>query len=97
MFGLGGVLVEVLHDVTFRVPPFTTRDASAMLGELRGSALLRGVRGQPAADRAALVDVLMKMQRLAVDLSGEVAEVDVNPLLAGPDGAVAADALVVLA
>jgi len=97
MFGLGGVFVEVLHDVTFRVPPFTARDASAMLDELRGAALLRGVRGQPAADRAALVDVLMKMQRFAVDLSGEVAEVDINPLLAGTDGAVAADALVVLA
>ena len=97
MFGLGGVQVEVLHDVTFRVPPFTTHDASAMLDELRGAALLRGVRGQPAADRAALVDVLMKMQRLAVDLSGDVVEVDINPLLAGPDGAVAADALVVLA
>ncbi|MGA2932791.1 MAG: acetate--CoA ligase family protein, partial [Acidimicrobiales bacterium] len=97
MFGLGGVLVEVLHDVTFRVPPFTTRDATAMLDELRAAALLRGVRGQPAADRAALVDVLMKMQHLAVDLSDEVAEVDINPLLAGPHGAVAADALVVLA
>jgi acetate---CoA ligase (ADP-forming) len=97
MFGLGGVLVEVLHDVTFRVPPFTTRDATAMLDELRGAELLRGVRGQPAADRAALVDVLMKMQRLAVDLSDDVAEVDINPLLAGPQGAVAADALVVLA
>jgi acyl-CoA synthetase (NDP forming) len=97
MFGLGGVLVEVLRDVTFRVPPFTVRDAKAMLDELRGAALLHGVRGQPAADRAALVDVLMKMQRLAVDLAGEVAEVDINPLLAGPSGAVAADALVVLA
>jgi acetate---CoA ligase (ADP-forming) len=97
MFGLGGVLVEVLRDVTFRVLPFTTHDASAMLDELRGAALLLGVRGRPAADRAALVDVLMKMQRLAADLSAEVAEVDINPLLAGPDGAVAADALVVLA
>ena len=97
MFGLGGVLVEVLRDVTFRVPPFTARDAASMLGELRGSALLDGFRGGPAADRASLVDALMKMQRLAVDLSDEVAEVDVNPLLAGPDGAVAADALVVLA
>jgi acetate---CoA ligase (ADP-forming) len=97
MFGLGGVLVEVLRDVTFRVPPFTTRDATAMLNELRGAALLRGVRGQPPADRAALVDVLMKMQHLAVDLSEEVAELDINPLLAGPRGAVAADALVVTA
>ena len=58
--------------------------------------MLRGMRGQPGADPKAVVDVLMKMQRLAVDLSGEVAEVDVNPLLAGPDAAVAADALVVL-
>jgi acyl-CoA synthetase (NDP forming) len=97
MFGLGGVFVEVLGDVTFRVPPFTTRDANAMLDELAGAALLRGVRGQPAADRAALVDTLMKMQHLAVDLSAEVAEVDINPLLAGPQGVVAADALVVLA
>ncbi|HEX4434834.1 MAG TPA: acetate--CoA ligase family protein [Acidimicrobiales bacterium] len=97
MFGLGGVLVEVLRDVTFRVPPFTEHDAAAMLGEVRGGALLDGVRGAPAADRQALVDVLMKMQRLAVDLSGSVAEVDVNPLLAGPSGAIAADALVVLA
>ncbi len=97
MFGLGGVLVEVLRDVTFRVPPFSARDAAAMLGELRGAALLGSVRGRPAADRGALVDVLMSLQRLAVDLEGEVAEVDVNPLLAGPTGAVAADALVVLA
>ena len=97
MFGLGGVLVEVLHDVTFRVPPFTARDATSMLDELRGCALLRGVRGRPAADRAALVDVLIKMQRIAVDLSDEVAEVDINPLVAGPHAAVAADALVVLA
>ncbi len=97
MFGLGGVLVEVLGDVTFRIPPFTRRDAGAMLGEIRGAALLDGVRAAPGADRAALVDVLMKLQRLAVDLAGEVAEVDVNPLVAGPGGAVAADALVVLA
>ena len=85
MFGLGGVFVEVLHDVTFRVPPFTTRRRQRPCWtSSRGAALLRGVRGRPAADRAALVDVLMKMQRLAVDLSGEVAEVDINPLLAGP-------------
>ena len=83
MFGLGGVLVEVLRDVTFRVPPFGQRDATAMMGELRGAALLDGVRGAPAVDRDALVDVLMKLQHLAVDLAGEVAEVDVNPLWPG--------------
>ena len=96
MFGLGGVFIEVLQDVTFRIPPFTDTRCHGHAGRAPGAAMLRGVRGQPAADRAALVDVLMKMQRLAVDLSGEVAEVDINPLLAGPKGAVAADALVVL-
>ncbi len=96
MFGLGGVFIEVLKDVTFRVPPFTKGDAATMLDELAGAAMLKGVRGQPVADRDALVDVLMKVQHLAVDLSGDVAELDINPLLAGPKGAVAADALVVL-
>jgi acyl-CoA synthetase (NDP forming) len=95
MFGLGGVFVEVLKDVTFRVPPFTRGDAAAMLDEIKGAALLRGARGQPRAGRRGLVDVLMKVQRLALDLSREVAELDINPLLAGPEGAVALDALVV--
>ncbi|HVA08512.1 MAG TPA: acetate--CoA ligase family protein, partial [Acidimicrobiales bacterium] len=92
-----GVFIEVLKDVTFRVPPFTKNDAAAMLDELAGTAMLKGVRGQPVADRNALIDVLMKVQHLAVDLSGEVAELDINPLLAGPKGVVAADALIVLA
>lgn len=96
MFGLGGVLVEVLGDVTFRVPPFTAADAAAMLGELKGAALLGGVRGQKAVDRKALVQVIMGVQRLATDLAGTVAELDINPLMASPQGAVAADALVVL-
>jgi acyl-CoA synthetase (NDP forming) len=96
MFGLGGVFVEILKDVTFRVPPFSAHDARLMLGELAGSALLAGARGRPPADRAALVDVIMRVQRLAVDLADDLAELDVNPLLAGPAGAVAADALAVL-
>jgi acyl-CoA synthetase (NDP forming) len=97
MLGLGGVLVEVLGDVTFRVPPFGREQASAMVDELKGAALLRGVRGRPPADRRALVDVLMKVQRLAVDLADDVAEVDINPLLVRPagHGAIALDALVV--
>jgi acyl-CoA synthetase (NDP forming) len=95
MFGLGGVFVEVLRDVTFRVPPFGRNEARRMLGELRGAALLDGVRGRPPVDKAALVDVIMKVQRLAVDLAAEVAELDINPLVALPDGCVALDALVV--
>lgn len=97
MFGLGGVFIEVLRDVTFRVPPFSTADARAMLDELAGAALLAGVRGRPAADRRALVDTIMKVQRLAVDLADDLVELDVNPLMAGPAGVVAADALAVLA
>jgi acetate---CoA ligase (ADP-forming) len=95
MFGLGGIFVEVLRDVTFRVPPFGRGDAARMLDELTGAALLRGARGRPRADRRALVDAIMKVQRLAVDLHDEVAELDINPLVALPRGCVALDALVV--
>jgi acyl-CoA synthetase (NDP forming) len=97
MFGLGGIFIEILADVTFRVPPFTAADAAAMLTELKGSALLQGARGHPPADTRALVEVIMNVQRLAVDLSEDLVELDVNPLLAGPKGALAADALAVLA
>ena len=95
MVGLGGVFVEVLGDVTFRVPPFGKDEARRMIDELRGAPLLHGVRGRPPADVRALVDVIMKVQRLAVDLADEVREVDVNPLLLHRKGAVALDALVV--
>jgi acyl-CoA synthetase (NDP forming) len=98
MVGLGGVLVEVLGDVTFRVPPFGKDEAARMLDELKGAAILKGVRGRPASDTKALVDVIMRVQRLAVDLAADVAELDINPLLVGPKGsgqAVALDALIV--
>lgn len=95
MFGLGGVLVEVLGDVTFRAPPFDRAEARRMISEVRGASLLAGAHGRPKADRAALVDVLMRVQRLALDHAGTIAEVDLNPLLVGPHGAVALDALVV--
>ena len=95
MFGLGGVFVEVLEDVTFRVPPFDRREARRMVEEVRGFPLLRGARGRPKADVTALVDVIMRVQRLAVDHADRVAEVDVNPLLVRREGAVALDALVV--
>jgi acetate---CoA ligase (ADP-forming) len=95
MFGLGGVFVEVRRDVSFRVPPFGRQDAVRMIDELAGSAILRGARGRPKADRRALVDAIMKVQRLAVDLHADIAELDINPLLALPDGCIALDALVV--
>jgi acyl-CoA synthetase (NDP forming) len=95
MAGLGGVFVEVLGDVTFRVPPFDKHESRRMVDELRGAALLRGARGRPPADVAAFADVIMKVQRLAVDLAGEVSELDINPLVLHQKGAVALDALVV--
>jgi acyl-CoA synthetase (NDP forming) len=95
MVGLGGVHVEVLGDVTHRVPPFDAAEARLMLGELRAAKLLDGVRGQPPVDKDAIVDVLLKVQRLALDLGDSVAELDINPLVVGPSGAVALDALVV--
>jgi acyl-CoA synthetase (NDP forming) len=95
MAGLGGIFVEVLEDVTFRVPPFDRAEALRMLHELAGFKMLEGVRGAPPVDVDALVDVIMKVSRLALDLSDEIAELDINPLVVKPRGAVALDALVV--
>jgi acyl-CoA synthetase (NDP forming) len=95
LFGLGGVFLEVFNDVTFRVPPFTKDEARRMIDETVGSALLRGARGRPKGDIGALVDVVMKVQRLAVDNAGRLAELDINPLVVLPKGAVALDALAV--
>lgn len=89
MFGLGGVLVEVLGDVTFRVPPFDRAEAGRMIREVKGFPLLA------RADRKALVDVIMKVQRFAVDHADDVAELDLNPLVVHPVGATALDALIV--
>ncbi|OXY95635.1 acetate--CoA ligase family protein [Streptomyces diastatochromogenes] len=95
--GLGGVLVEVLHDAAVRVPPFGEEQARDMLTELRGRALLDGVRGRPPADLDALVEVVLRVQRMALELGGQLAELDINPLMVLPrgQGAVALDALVV--
>ncbi|WP_055490437.1 acetate--CoA ligase family protein [Streptomyces sp. TP-A0356] len=95
--GLGGVLVEVLRDAAVRVPPFGEEQARAMLSELRGRALLDGVRGRPPADLDALVEVVLRVQRMALELGDEIAELDINPLMVLPrgQGAVALDALAV--
>jgi acyl-CoA synthetase (NDP forming) len=95
MFGLGGVAVEVYKDVTFRVPPFDIEEARRMIGEIRALPLLQGARGAPKADLNALARTIMRVQRLAMDLSGEIAELDINPLVALPKGCVALDALIV--
>ncbi|MCC3778025.1 acetate--CoA ligase family protein [Streptomyces sp. UNOB3_S3] len=95
--GLGGVLVEVLDDTAVRVPPFGEDHARAMLGELRGRALLDGVRGAPPADVDALVETVLRVQRMALELGDGLAGLDINPLvvLERGQGAVALDALAV--
>ena len=99
LFGLGGVFVELLKDVSVRTAPLREEDARAMLDEIQGRALLDGVRGQPPRDREFLVSIMLKLSRLAVELEGEIAELDINPLIVYPrgEGAVAADALMILA
>lgn len=94
--GLGGVLVEVLRDTAVRVPPFGEDQARGMLAELRGRALLDGVRGGPPVDVEALVEVVLRVQRMALELGDDIAELDINPLMVLPrgQGAVALDALV---
>jgi len=95
MFGLGGVLVEVLKDIAFRIVPIERRDAREMVCEIQGFPLLQGYRGQPAADLAALEDVLLKLSAFA-EADPDAAEVDLNPVFAYPKGALAVDARIVL-
>jgi len=95
MFGLGGIFVEVLKDVSFRIVPLLRRDAREMVREIKGFPVLQGVRGQEAVDIAALEDILLKVSELA-ERHPEVRELDLNPIIAYKDGAVAVDARVVL-
>ncbi len=96
-FGLGGIYVEVLKDVTFRVAPFTRLDAEAMLDEIRSKALLEGVRGKPPVDKEAIIDTLLRMGQLVQEFP-EIAEFDINPLIVYPrdQGAIAIDMRLVL-
>jgi acetate---CoA ligase (ADP-forming) len=96
MVGIGGVLVEVLKDVAFRRAPFDEREGLQMLGELRMGALLDGVRGQKAVDRSAIARMLAGLSRWAAAMQHRLAELDLNPVLVGPDGPVAVDCVMVL-
>lgn len=95
MFGLGGILVELLKDVTFRVVPLEERDARQMVDEIKGRALLDGIRGQPPLDKAALHNAILKVAAF-VEKHPQVRELDLNPMLVYPEGAVAVDARIVV-
>ena len=95
MFGLGGVFVEVLKDVSFRIVPITRRDARQMIEEIKGYPVLKGYRGQEPANIPALEDMLLTLSRF-VESRPEIKELDLNPILAYSDGAVAVDARIIL-
>jgi acetyltransferase len=95
MFGMGGTLVEVLRDVSFRIVPFSGRDAAEMIAETRGAKLLQGVRGGRPADVAALAQLLVQVSGL-VSRHGEIDEMDLNPVIVHEKGLTVVDARVVL-
>jgi acetyl coenzyme A synthetase (ADP forming)-like protein len=94
-FGMGGVLVEVLKDITFRLAPATTEDALSMLDGIAAAEILRGVRGAPPVDRTALATMIEQVSALVADFP-EISELDLNPVFASERGATAADVRVVL-
>jgi acyl-CoA synthetase (NDP forming) len=93
VLGLGGVATDLLGDHTARLTPLTQADADDLIRGLHSAPLLFGYRGSQPADTAALADVLLRVSRLADDLP-EIAELDLNPVVASPDGAIAVDARV---
>ena len=94
-FGLGGVLVEVLKDITFRLAPATTQDALSMLDGIQAHEILKGVRGSDPVNRDALADVIVKVSQLVTDFP-EIVELDLNPVFATRKDAIAADVRIVV-
>lgn len=96
MFGLGGIFVEVLKDVAFRIVPLEPRDARQMIREIRGFPVLQGVRGRDPADLVALEKLLVQLSAF-VEAHPEIEELDLNPVFAYKDGCIAVDARIVVA
>lgn len=95
MFGLGGIFVEILKDVSFRIVPVNQRDAQEMIKEIKGYPLLQGVRGKEASDIPALVEMILKISDV-VEEYPQIKELELNPIFAYRDGAVAVDARIIL-
>jgi acetyltransferase len=94
LFGMGGIAVELFRDVAMRLIPLTREDALSMLNEIKGAPLLRGFRGQRTIDENALVEGLLKLARIAQE-HPEIVEIDLNPVLAYPEGMVVVDARII--
>jgi acetyltransferase len=95
MFGLGGIFVEALKDVSFRIAPLSRIDAEEMVSEIKGYSVLQGIRGKPPADINALIDIILKVSRLVTDHKDTIKELDINPLVLFSCGAKVADALII--
>ncbi|KUK17351.1 acetate--CoA ligase family protein [Thermococcus sibiricus] len=98
MFGLGGIFVEILKDVTFRIIPIEEKDAWAMIKSIKGYPILAGARGEAPADMKAIVDMMLKVSQLIDDLKDYIKEMDLNPIFVYPEGegAVIVDARIIL-
>jgi len=99
MLGLGGIFVEVLKDVSFRICPISRIDAEEMIDELKGAPVLKGARGRKPASREAIIEALLKIggdNGLLVELENDIEEADVNPLIVSETRAVAVDARFIL-
>lgn len=95
MFGLGGIFVEVLKDVSFRVLPIKKKDAKEMINEIKGYPILKGIRGEAPKDIASIEDVLLKLSSLVMD-NPEIQEIDLNPILVYEEGLQIVDARIIL-
>lgn len=94
-FGLGGIFVEVLKDVSFRVAPITKYDAEEMIQEIKGYPILKGVRGQKPVDFETIINILLNVSKLVME-HPEINEMDLNPIITYPDGAKTVDARIIL-
>lgn len=90
MFGLGGIFVEVLEDISFKIAPVSTEDARDMITSIRGYPLLKGIRGREAVDIERLIEIIKRVSQLSLEFP-QINEIDINPLIAGPSGIYAVD------
>ncbi|MHA1594522.1 MAG: acetate--CoA ligase family protein [Candidatus Baldrarchaeia archaeon] len=95
MFGLGGIFVEVLKDVSFRIAPLTAYDAREMIQEIKGYPVLTGIRGRPPADIDTLVNIILNVSKLVMEIE-EIDQLDLNPIFAYSKGAKTVDARIIL-
>ena len=96
MFGLGGIFVELLKDVSFRITPITKKDALEMIHEIKALPMLQGFRGGPNVDLENIVETLLKVSKLSIDFIKDIKEIDLNPIFAYEDSILTVDARVIL-